>query len=88
MAEMSVMGNLSGPSEEDDYGVDTLSNGDVRVRLGPVMPFEVPAEAAIRLAALLCQKAGCEIMFRSGSMKIKFPSGFEFGDESLAERSH
>lgn len=73
--------------EDDGYGVETLPNGDVEIRLGAVMPFEIPAEAAIRFAALLAKKAGCEILFRQGSMKIKFPRGFEFGDaESTVER--
>jgi hypothetical protein len=72
---------------DDDYGVERTPDGDVKIRLGAVMPFELPPEAAIRLAALLCKKAGCEILFRQGSMKIKFPRGFEFGNEtSTAER--
>jgi hypothetical protein len=73
--------------EDEGYGVETLPNGDVQIRLGAVMPFEVPPEAAIRLSALLAKKAGCEILFRQGSMKIKFPRGFEFGDaDSTVER--
>lgn len=65
--------------ESDDYGIERLPNGEVQIRLGAVMPFEIPPEAAIRMAALLCKKAGCDVMFRQGSMKIKFPRGFEFG---------
>ena len=73
--------------DDEEYGVDRLPSGDVEIRLGAVMPFEIPAEAAIRFAALLAKKAGCEILFRQGSMKIKFPRGFEFGDaESKVER--
>jgi hypothetical protein len=72
---------MSLDQDDDNYGVDTLPDGDVRIRLGAVMPFEVPPEAAIRLAGLLLKKAGCEILFRQGSMKVRFPRGFEFGNE-------
>lgn len=74
--------------DETSYGVDALPNGDVRLRLGWVMPFEVPGAAAIRLAALLCKKAGCEVMFRDGSMKIKFPSGFRFMDRGMETKAN
>jgi hypothetical protein len=72
---------MSLDQDDDNYGVDTLPDGDVRIRLGAVMPFDIPPEAAIRLAGLLLKKAGCEILFRQGSMKVKFPRGFEFGNE-------
>lgn len=68
--------------DDTDYGVERTRSGDVEIRLGEVMPFEIPAESAIRLAALLCKKAGCEVLFRQGSMKIRFPTGFAFGDAS------
>ena len=45
--------------EDEGYGVERLANGDVQIRLGAVMPFEIPAEAAILFAALLAKKAGC-----------------------------
>ena len=80
---MGLMWNMTMANDLDDdnYGVDTLADGDVRIRLGAVMPFELPPEAAIRLAGLLLKKAGCEILFRQGSMKVRFPRGFEFGNE-------
>jgi hypothetical protein len=66
--------------DEGDYRIERLSDGTVQIKLGPLMPFEVPPETAIRLSALLAKKAGCEVLFRQGSMKVKFPSGFAFGD--------
>jgi hypothetical protein len=68
--------------DEVGYGYGIESTGDgVLIKLGPVIPFEIDNGAAIRLSALLCKKAGCEVLFRQGSMKIKFPRGFEFGQE-------
>jgi hypothetical protein len=66
--------------DEDDYRIERLPDGTVQIKLGPLMPFEVPPETAIRLAALLAKKVGCEVLFRQSSMKIKFPRGFSFGD--------
>lgn len=73
--------------DADDYRIERTPDGNVEIKLGPLHPFEVPPETAVRLAALLCKKAGCEILFRQGSMKVKFPRGFKFGDEnSTAEQ--
>lgn len=66
-------------SEDEDYGIVRLSDGNVQIKLGLVQPFDVPPETAIRLAALLCKCAGCEVLFRQGSMKVNFPIGFQFG---------
>ena len=70
---------------EEDIGVYERPGGDVLIRLGKYQPFEIPFDAAIRLAALLCKKAGCDVMFREGSMKIKFPGGFRFMDEAMTD---
>lgn len=67
-------------SDDDDYGIERLSDGNVQIKLGSVQPFDVPPATAIRLAALLCKCAGCDVLFRHGSMKVKFPAGFQFGN--------
>ena len=66
-------------SEDDDYRIERISDGNVQIKLGPIQPFDVPPGTAIRLAALLCKCAGCDVLFRQGSMKVKFPAGFQFG---------
>jgi hypothetical protein len=69
--------------------VNQLRDGTVEVAFRGMQPFEMPPDAAIRFAALLCKRAGCEVMFRDGSMKIKFPRGFQFLDkDEVAEKAN
>lgn len=49
----------SGP--DDVYGVTSGANGSVVLRLGAVPPFELPRDAAIRLAMLILKHAGVEV---------------------------
>jgi len=80
------------PVEDDDDDTETgfinqLPNGDVEIKFYGMHPFVMEPESAIRFGALLCKRAGCEIQFRQGSMKVRFPRGFDFGNEnSVAER--
>ena len=63
---------------DNDYGVDRTDAGNVELRLGPIPSFEIPPLAAVRLAILIAKKAGCEILLRPGSAKLKFPPGFTY----------
>ena len=56
---------------EADYGVDALVNGDVRIKLGPVLPFDVPVDVAVKLAALLLKKAGWKVAFSGGVLTAR-----------------
>jgi hypothetical protein len=76
---------LARTREDDDEEtgvITTLADGSIEIRFQGIPPFELPRETAIRFGALLCKRAGCEIQFRQGSMKVRFPRGFEFGNEN------
>lgn len=55
---------LEQDANPDDYGVDRCDNGDIRIKLGNVMPFEIPAGEAVKLAAILLKKAGCKVTIK------------------------
>lgn len=57
--------------DEDDYGVEALVNGDVRIKLGPVLPFDVPADEAVKLAALLLKNADWKVAFNGGVLTAR-----------------
>ena len=49
------------------FKVETTDDGEVRINLGGVAPFEVPPHTAIQLAALLIKHAG--VKFDDPAMK-------------------
>jgi hypothetical protein len=64
---MSVVPKFVAPDvDESDYGVETLPDGNVQIKLGPVLPFEVPADGAMKLACLLLKKAGWKVSYAGG----------------------
>ena len=75
-------------ADDSAYNIERLGNGDVQIRLGNVMPFEIPSDAAIQMAAIMLKKAGCEVLFRDHSMKVKFPTRVIVGQvqEKVAEK--
>ena len=50
--------------EPGDFGVETCANGDVRIKLGTVMPFDIPADTAVKFAVLLLSKAGWKVTIK------------------------
>jgi hypothetical protein len=73
---------LSTEDEDTETGiVNALPNGDVQIRFAGMQPFDLPQRTAIQFAALLASRAGCKISFKPGSMKIRFPRGFDFSKE-------
>lgn len=61
---------------EDDeggrYAVEGGDDGMVELHLGGFQPFAIPAEEAIKLAALLLKKAGATVDFRRDRIKATF----------------
>jgi hypothetical protein len=69
---MSVVPKFVAPdSDEDSYGVEAISNGDVQIKLGPTLPFEVSADEAAKLACLLLKKAGWKVTFARGTITAR-----------------
>ena len=58
-------------TDETDYGVDTLPDGNVRLKLGPIQPFDIPPEEAVKLAALLLKHAGWRVSFAGGVINAR-----------------
>lgn len=61
---------------DDNYRVESTASG-VEITLGPMSAFEVGPDTAVKLAALLCKKAGCNVKFHPDGMVVKFPSKSE-----------
>lgn len=59
--------------EPGDYGVKVTPAGDVEIRLGPLAPFEVPPDVAIKLALLLLSHAGCDVHIGDYSAVVHYP---------------
>lgn len=58
---------------EADYGIERLPNGNVEIRLGHIPPFEVTPDAALKMAAILLKKAGCDVKLGGGKIVAHCP---------------
>lgn len=52
---------ISKPEMEGVYGVST-EGGDCIISLGPVAPFRIPKNVAIKLAMLILRRCGVEVV--------------------------
>lgn len=51
---------VSEPEQQGIYGVSTEA-GDCIISLGPIAPFRIPKDVAIKLAMLILRRCGVEI---------------------------
>ena len=56
-------------SVDGDYGVGRRGD-EVVITLGPIPPFRVPKDTAIKLAALLLKQAGCDVVVNSAGCTL------------------
>lgn len=63
-AKSSQLPALPGPGDINEangtYGVST-ENGDCIISLGPIPPFRIPKDVAIKLAMLILRRCGVEV---------------------------
>ena len=59
---------------KEAFGVETTADGDVQINLGHIPPFTLPADVAIKLAALILKKSKCHVMARPTGLRVKYPS--------------
>lgn len=55
-----MLKHLDEPEQQGVYGVST-ENGDCIISLGPVPPFRIPKDVAIKLAMLILRRCGVEV---------------------------